>query len=86
MPVFLYVCPSCGARDRLLLTPAGGRAVQKCRKTAGCIATLKRTPRAPSMVMKEVIDNGAMSKAVERDVDGERLMHEQAQKDYRRPE
>jgi hypothetical protein len=84
VPLFFFACPVCGEADRLLLTPAGSRAPQKCRKTKDCEGTLKRTPKAPSMVHKEVIDNGVMARAVERDIDGAKLSHDRASKDYRR--
>lgn len=86
MPVFFFTCPKCGRTDRQLLTPAGGRAAQKCRKTPGCDARLKRTPNSPSMKHLEVIDNGLMHKALERDIDSERMVRERTEKDYRHRE
>jgi hypothetical protein len=83
MPMYTFVCPECEVVDKRLLTPKQASSPLTCRKTEGCQGTLKRNIRPPSMVAKEVVDNGIMTRRVERDIDAERLSHERAQKDYR---
>lgn len=84
MAVYFYICPVCQQADRRLLKPVEAREPQRCRKTADCPGVLVREVQPPNMVHKEVIDNGIMTKRVERDIDAERLAHERATKDYSR--
>jgi len=42
---------------------------------------MKRTPRPPSTIVKEMLDNGAMTKRVERLKDAEELYRQRAKND-----
>jgi hypothetical protein len=86
MPVFFFICATCKAPDRRVLTPAGARTPQRCRKTDGCAGILDRDVQVPAMHHKEIIDNGTLVRRVEQDVDAERLVRERASKDYRQRE
>jgi hypothetical protein len=83
MPIYRYKCPVCLVDDSRLLTPAQSKNV-KCRKTPGCCGVLERQVCPPTMTAKEIIDNGVMVRRVEQDIDGPRLVHEKASKDYTR--
>ena len=83
MPVYRFLCPVCGLSDKRLLKPAQAAGPHSCRKTPECPGILLRDVKPPSMVAKEIIDNGVMVRRVERDIDCEKLVHDRAKKDYR---
>ena len=77
MPVFHYACTKCSKPHRRLCSFLESQVAQAC---PACGGELTRTPNAPTTHVKEVLDNGAMPKAVERFADAERLYKERAGK------
>ena len=73
MPLYNYVCASCGRRDRKVCSPQEALAVPEC-----CSAPMKRDPKGPSSRCVEVIDNGLMVKRVERLTEADRLFKERS--------
>lgn len=86
MPLYSFVCPICGVPDKRLLSAPGSTQDVPCRKTDGCPGVLVRDVVAPALHHKEVIDNSIMVRQVERFVDVEKLVHERAHKDHRKPD
>lgn len=77
MPLFNLVCSSCGVRTRRLC-----KAVDLADKALTCESCgskdLVREPDPPTTQVKEVLDNGIMTKRLERYADAERLTHDNA--------
>jgi putative FmdB family regulatory protein len=73
MPVYNYRCEPCDKAIRRIHEPDGD--IQICRT---CGAVLVRTMKPPTARVVEVLDNGAMSKRVERLADAERIYSEHA--------
>lgn len=77
MPLYNTTCPNCKYRKRFLTTGASFDSIsleqKKCPK---CGTELIRDGAGPSTSVKEVLDNGAMPKAVERFADIEDMMAE----------
>lgn len=82
MPLYNFVCMACGAANRHLMKAADlANAVCLCDKCGG---QMKRSPQPPSAIKKEVLDNGVMTKRVERLADAERLVKERSREDNRK--
>ena len=78
MPLYKYSCSSCGAEKARILVVAKAKAhVQICT----CGAAMARDAAAPSTQVVERLDNGAMTKVLERPVDAQRLHYDRAHKD-----
>lgn len=77
MAKYRFHCDACEMATTRLLEPHQVAAAT-CR---GCGGLLRRTPVAPTTTVMEVLDNGHMTKAVERPADAERLYHERARAD-----
>lgn len=76
MPVFNLVCKACGQTDRRLCQPAlVFNMMLKCRR---CGAPLFRDPNPPTTQVKETLDNGLMTRRVERYAEAERLARDNA--------
>jgi hypothetical protein len=80
MPLYNFVCCKCHQRQRRILTLEAAKQIQMCGKTLQdgkvCKYILKRSPVPPSTQTTEVIDNGIMTKRLERPADAERLYSE----------
>ena len=76
MAIYRFVCDTCGQVVRSLL-----KTLDLTRKVShSCGGILIRTPNPPSTHTKEILDNGAMPKSLERFSDAERLYKERAGK------
>jgi putative FmdB family regulatory protein len=73
MPVYNYRCLECDKAERRIHEPSAD--LQVC-KTCGSV--LVREMKPPTARVVEVLDNGVMSKRVERFADAERVYHEHA--------
>lgn len=73
MPLYYFKCPTCQAEARRILTPEQAREGAHC---SVCAALMERTPQPPSARVTEVIDNGLMTRRLERLADAERLFAE----------
>lgn len=71
MPLYYFQCETCGKEFRRILKPEEATS-QPC----ACGSTLKRDPHPPSSRVTEVLDNGLMTKRIERLADAERLFRE----------
>ena len=69
MPLFFFEC-ACGKQSKRLLKKA--EDVQDCE----CGAKPTRTPQPMTSRVVEVLDNGIMSRRLERPADAERLFRE----------
>lgn len=87
MPLFQLRCTKCGATDRVLadsepvglphrikMFALGRRTVE----VVDCGGVMERTPIGPNSSQIEVLDNGAMTRRLERFADAERLHKERA--------
>lgn len=72
MAIWHMQCPECGAQKRLL--------AEKPCFTCACGVEMKRSGSGPSLSVKEVLDNGAMAKQVERFANAEELIKERVKK------
>ena len=74
MPLFKLTCPKCG------------KAVKKLGKTTPkvwceeCQVIMERQMAPPDVQVKEVLDNGAMPRKVERFKDAEQLFRDRAKR------
>lgn len=82
MPVFNLVCSTCGETSKVLRKSEKEISKVKCAECKGKMVRAESSP--PSSRIVEVLDNGLMSKSVERPADAERLYKERAQEDTRR--
>lgn len=81
MPALTMVCPKCGHKKRLL-RPAG---VTNVTYACVCGQTMVREFGAQASArIVEVLDNGLMTRRVERLADAERLFKERAEADKKR--
>lgn len=88
MPKYNFTCSTCGARrTRIFLQPwrmqtiATQEASKRCPR--GCTEPMGRDDPAVTTAVVETLDNGAMSRKVERFADAERLYKERAAGDPR---
>lgn len=73
MPMYRMRCEVCGAVDRLLTPNSVDRPEMVCPHDGGIMV---REATGPGAQKVEVLDNGAMARAVERPADAERLWKE----------
>lgn len=81
MPMYKFWCRFKHGIVTKILTPAQSRQQQLC---PGCArdnyrVRLRRAPSGPSSNAKETLDNGLMTKRLERPADAERLNKERSQ-------
>ena len=83
MPTYFLRCPACNVttKRRLLLTLSEIPERHPDKTCEECGGPLKRAPRAPTTIVKESLDNGAMTKRVERFKDAEQLYADRAAQD-----
>lgn len=81
MPLFYFTCEKCGVGKKFLLEPEDAKKERSCSEQ-GCLGAMLRDQRPPSTHVKETLDNGLMTRKVERFKDIEQLMHDRANKDY----
>lgn len=89
MPLYYFKCTDvdCPGTGRQLVTKAAyligtlGRSTLPC---AVCGKPMERDPRPASSRVTETLDNGVMSRRVERPADAERLYKERARADNER--
>ena len=74
MPLYYYQCSLCNKESRRLCTPDESKVPPICCKKA-----MVRSPRPPSQRATEILDNGIMTKRLERLVDAERLFHDRVE-------
>jgi putative FmdB family regulatory protein len=79
MALYHFSCSGCEEATRRLLEPSEASS-QICKK---CGDKLTRVPNPPTAAVVEVLDNGVMSKKVERFKEAERLYRERAKNDPR---
>jgi hypothetical protein len=80
MPLYYFQCAGiCKKSFRRILRPDQATAEIKC-PTNACTGILKRTPKPPTSNVVETLDNGWMTKRVERLADVERLISDRARK------
>lgn len=73
MPLYHYFCPTCEEDKRRLLSVEAASKDVECSK---CKSKMSRKVQGPSSQAVETLDNGTMSKRLERLVDAERLYTE----------
>jgi hypothetical protein len=71
VPVYNLVCGACHKPERKLCTPEQLR--DRSLKCSACGGDLVRNPDPPTTQVKEVLDNGLMTKRLERYANAERL-------------
>lgn len=81
MSLYHFSCVGCEEDTRRLLEKPSEVSIQICKK---CGDKLTRVPNPPTSAIIEVLDNGIMSKKVERFSEAERLFKERAKGDPRR--
>lgn len=74
MALYRFVCTGCGKTKRKIIMGVNVALNFKCE----CGGELSRAPNPPSTMVTEKLDNGIMSRAVERPADAERLYAERA--------
>lgn len=77
MPMYYFQCPDCAFNKRAIRKSADILAVDTC---PDCKKPLVRDPRGASSRCVEVLDNGIMTRRVERHSDVERLNTERSVK------
>lgn len=77
MPLFYFKCskPDCGTERSIIGPPAAAKKVVVCKL---CGSNMTRAPRPPSSKAVEVLDNGLMSRKVERIADADRIFKERS--------
>ncbi|MDE2425739.1 MAG: hypothetical protein KGO96_07515 [Elusimicrobia bacterium] len=78
MPLFYFKCPYCNTPFSFLLKNENDGKDKKCKN---CNIPLIRTIKSPNIEHKEVLDNGAMVRKVERLVDSEEIFKERSKTD-----
>lgn len=76
MPQYRYVCSACGS-ERRRICPANIAATPWV-SCSGCGGELVRAPSGPTSRVVERLDNGAMSRPLERLSEAERIFKEYA--------
>ena len=71
VPLYCYRCPGCGKTSRRICSPLESRTRPRC-----CGQDSERVPGSVSSRTVEVLDNGVMTKSIERLTDAERLFRE----------
>jgi DNA-directed RNA polymerase subunit RPC12/RpoP len=74
MARFHYKCEACAKDVQRIFSPEEAKQVWLCE----CGGILRRNPRPPTSRTVERLDNGFMTKAVERLSEAPRLFHEHA--------
>jgi len=82
MPLYYLVCESCKQPDKRILEPEQVKKVV-CRKCGGKV---RRTPKPPTPMLKELVDTGFMPKKLENYCDGQQLTKERSKMDFTRPD
>lgn len=77
MPSYNLRCSDCGASKTRRFDVPQKFPVDTC----ACGGPMRRVPRPPTTTVKESLDNGAMTKRVERFKDAERLYRDRAAND-----
>ncbi len=84
MPLYHFDCGACKAHPVRKLAPTPAQALVKTGlKCSKCGGQMVRTPKPPSSQATERLDNGHMTKAIDRHPDAERLYRERSQNDPR---
>lgn len=81
MPLLYFRCGKCRVDGRALVSVAKMKAPHPCPV---CKEPMQRSPRPISSKIVETLDNGLMSRRVERPADSERLFKERAAADNER--
>lgn len=74
--MYYYVCGACQEGRRRICSPAEAKTPPPCPR---CGKTMARSPKGMTSRTVEVLDNGVMTKKLERLADAERLFHERAE-------
>ena len=75
MPLFYYKCSICKKPGRRICSPEEAEE----HPPLCCGVPMVRAPQGPTARVVETLDNGVMTKKLERLADAERLFHERAQ-------
>ena len=78
MPLYRYICPKCGEQKSRVCSATESIKAPGCPK---CGTPMKRNPKPPTTNVVERLDNGFMTKALERPADAQRLYAERSRKD-----
>lgn len=76
MPVFNGICKKCGIKKKFLTLTQDWDSIPDIKKKCGCGGEIERDAVGASSSIKEIVDNGAMPRAVERYADIEELRKE----------
>ncbi len=77
MPLFNYECDFCGGIIKRILTVDESQKEVFCKT---CQSVLRRIHKPASSQVKEVLDNGIMTRKIERYSDAEELFYDRAHK------
>lgn len=77
MPLYYYYCSECSLEKKRIVDVPVEQPCPKCNKN------MARSPRPPTSQVMEVVDNGLMSKRVERLNDIESILKERSDKHSR---
>lgn len=84
MPLYHFNCSKCKRHPVRKIAPTPAQALIKVGTTCPkCGAKMVRTPKPPTSNVVETLDNGHMTRAVERPAEAERLYKERADNDPR---
>lgn len=72
MPLYHFTCPACQVGVRKVVPVSEAERV----RCPACGGALKRVPKPPTCTVTETLDNGFMTKRLERPADAERLYKE----------
>lgn len=78
MALFRYRCPACGDEALRLIRPSVEKGVPVAVPCEGCGGVAVRDPNPPTANAYERVDNGFMTKAVDKLEDVERMSRERS--------
>jgi hypothetical protein len=76
VPLFCGKCADCDLEKKFLTSSGDWDTVPEQKKICKCGGVIKRSGLGPNSSIKEVLDNGAMPRAVERFEDIEEMKRE----------
>jgi hypothetical protein len=80
MPLFYGKCSNCGSRKKFLTDEGDWDSISESKLRCSCSGKYIRDARGPFSSVKEILDNGAMPRAVERFEDIEELKRDRLSK------
>lgn len=76
MPLFYGKCSKCNIKKKFLTEEGDWNSISTIKRTCRCGGSYERSAIGPFSSIKEILDNGAMPRAVERFEDIEELKRE----------